>query len=504
MNVRSTFTKIAMALVAVALISSCKDDDGMDGGDMQGPDLMVYGLTTNNELVAFNANRPGNMESTMTITGLASGEKLMSIDFRPATGELYALSSASKLYRVHTESAVAHVVGSAAFAPAIEGTIASIDFNPTVDRIRLVSNTGQNLRLHPETGALAAEDGDISHSSAVSITGVAYTNSVAGASSTTLYDIDITSGMLFKQDPPNDGKLVEVGSLGMTVTGQVAFDISPDNQAALIAAHSGNVNALYMLNLDNGKASKIGNLASALMDIAIPTAPVAYAVDASNNFHIMNPEKDGSVTKVIEGLTSGETILGIDFRPATGQLYALGSTNRIYTINLSSGAAARIGTLPIIPSLSGTSFGFDFNPAVDLIRIVSNTGQNLRVNPTTGLVAGVDGNLKPGTPAVSAAAYTNNVAGTSATTLLVIDHNTSKLYTQAPPNDGVLTEVGALGVTLTSSNGFDIGSKSGNAYMIGTTGSTTKLYSVNTSTGAATAVRDIPVAVTGFSIGLGF
>ncbi|WDF67033.1 DUF4394 domain-containing protein [Sphingobacterium oryzagri] len=503
MNVKQKLTHFMVALAAVAIASSCSDDDDM-GGNTQGPDLMAYGLTANNELVAFNANRPGSFESSTAIQGLGSGEKLMSIDFRPATGELYALSSASKLYRINTSSAQARVVGSASFSPLIEGTFASIDFNPTVDRIRLVSNTGQNLRLHPETGALAAEDGDISFSSAVSISGVAYTNSVAGASSTTLYDIDATSGKLFKQDPPNEGKLVEVGSLGISVTGQVAFDISPDNKSALIAAHSQNEHALYIVNLGNGQASKIGNLSSQLIDLAIPTDPVAYAVDASNNLHIMNPTKDGSVSKTIEGLSAGETVLGIDFRPATGELYALGSSSRLYKINLSSGAAARVGTLPMVPLLAGSSFGFDFNPAVDLIRVVSNSGQNLRVNPTTGAVAGIDGALNPGSPAVSAAAYTNNVAGTSSTTLLVLDHSTSKIYTQAPPNNGTLVEVGALGVTLTASNGFDIGSHSGTAYLIGTAGTSTKLYQVNTTTGAATAMRDIAVGVTGFSVGLGF
>ena len=68
----------------------------------------------------------------------------------------------------------------------------------------------------------------------------------------------------------------------------------------------------------------------------------------------------------------------------------------------------------------GTSFGFDFNPAVDRIRIVSNTGQNLRFNPNDGVV-NVDGNLNPGTPSISAAAYTNNFAGTATTSLFAID-----------------------------------------------------------------------------------
>jgi hypothetical protein len=99
----------------------------------------------------------------------------MSIDFRPATGELYALSSASKLYVINTSNASARAVSTTAFSPAVSGTIASIDFNPTVDRIRLVSNTGQNLRLHPETGAVAATDMNINGGGTPSVAGVAYT-----------------------------------------------------------------------------------------------------------------------------------------------------------------------------------------------------------------------------------------------------------------------------------------------------------------------------------------
>lgn len=112
-----------------------------------------------------------------------------------------------------------------------------------------------------------------------------------------------------------------------------------------------------------------------------------------------------------------ETLHGIDFRPVNEQLYALSSTSRLYTINLSSGAAAVAGTGALATWLSGTDFGFDFNPTVDRIRVVKNTGQNLRLNPNDGTVAAVDGSLNPGTPVVTAAAYTNSFAGATTTSL---------------------------------------------------------------------------------------
>jgi hypothetical protein len=493
---------IYFALFAIATLFSCdnSDENYMSENTPQGPDLMVYGITAMNELVYFNSNNPKTFTSKTAVTGVTSGEKLLSIDFRPATGELYALSSASKLYIINTSNASARAVSSTAFATVISGTIASIDFNPTVDRIRLVSNTGQNLRLHPETGAVAATDITINGTGSPSITGLAYTNSKAGATTTVLYDIDPALGKLYKQDPPNNGTLVEVGSLGTTFTGQAAFDIKFDNSTALLALSD----KLHVLDLNNGKTTYVGSLQQAVIDLAIPTEPVAYAIDNSNNLQIFNPNSPMPVSKTVAGLQSGENILGIDFRPVNGQLYALGSSSRIYTINLGTGAATAVGTTPFATLLSGTDFGFDFNPTVDRIRVVSNTGQNLRLNPNDGTIAAVDLALNPGSPMISAAAYTNNFAESTATTLFVIDHNTDKLYQQSPPNNGTLVETGSLGINITSANGFDIGSMSQKAYLMASVGSFTKIYSINTTTGAATSVSDYPNAVKAFTVGLGF
>jgi hypothetical protein len=494
---------ICLATFAFVTIISCDDDDDMSTPETPSvaPDVMVYGLSTNNDLLAFNAKNSNVMTSTKPITGLVAGDKLLSIDFRPATGELYAVSNTSKLYIINTATAASRVVSTTAFTPAVSGTIVSIDFNPTVDRIRLVSNTGQNLRINPENGVTAGTDTSIATTAAIA--GIAYTNSKSGAATTTLYDLDLTSGKLFKQDPPNNGTLVEVGSLGFTFSGQAAFDISPDNANALMAVTSGGQNALYSVDLTSGKASSIGTLPQKVVDIAIPTNAVAYAIDNSNALQIFDPNKPEPVTKAITGLQPGEGILGIDFRPLNGQLYALGNSSRIYTINLGTGAATVVGTqLPTL--LSGTEFGFDFNPVVDKIRVVSNSGQNLRLDPVTGAITGTDTVLSPGTPAVGAAAYTNNFAGTTATELFVIDHNTDKLYLQNPPNAGTLVERGALGINIAAANGFDIGSTSQKAYLLATVGTETKLYTVNTTTGAAASLGTYPNPVRGFTVGLGF
>src|SRR5690606_26506795 len=105
-----------------------------------------------------------------------------------------------------------------------------------------------------------------------------------------------------------------------------------------------------------------------------------------------------------------------DMRPATSQMYALGSSNRIYAVNLSNGAFTAVGG-PFTPALDGDFFGFDFNPTVDRIRVVSDKGQNLRLNPNDGMVAAVDGMLTPASVAAVSSAYTNNFAGATTTAL---------------------------------------------------------------------------------------
>lgn len=160
----------------------------------------------------------------------------------------------------------------------------------------------------------------------------------------------------------------------------------------------------------------------------------------------------------------------------------------------------QLGTSPFTPALSGATFGFDFNPFVDRIRVVSNTRQNIRLNPETGAVAGADTDLSPGTPAVSAAAYTNNQPGGATTALFVIDPSTDKLYVMGSPNGGVMTEVGALGINVDGNNGFDIIGTDNKAYALLTIGSATKLYSINLSTGAATAIGDFTGLVKGLAL----
>ncbi len=249
-----------------------------------------------------------------------------------------------------------------------------------------------------------------------------------------------------------------------------------------------------------------------------------FVVDAAgttlSSFDSATPAVALSAAVAITGLQAGEQIEGIDFRPATGQLYALGivdgagvndSAGRIYTINTTTGAATQVGSTPFISTLTdGAFYGFDFNPRVDRIRIVSNADVNLRVNPNDGALAGTDTPLAFVTgdsnfgddPAIVAAAYDQNVTVTGTTTLYGIDFFKDILVRQGSvnaspdsPNTGKLTTIGSTGVVATGTNGsgFDIldGTATGFTSITDAGPGPTKFYSINLSTGAATLVGNL-------------
>ncbi len=202
---------------------------------------------------------------------------------------------------------------------------------------------------------------------------------------------------------------------------------------------------------------------------------------------------------ILSGLQGGESLLGIDFRPANLLLYGIGSTGRAYTINTSNGQATQVGLAGLF-SLSGMSFGVDFNPVPDRIRVVSDADQNLRLNPNDGSLTMADGTLAFATgdvnqgqnPNVVGAGYTNSFAGSMTTTLYGIDSNLDILVIQNPPNNGTLNTVGGLGVNTTATVGFDIAFPGNAAFAaFQAPGGFSSLYNVNLATGNSTLVGAI-------------
>lgn len=206
--------------------------------------------------------------------------------------------------------------------------------------------------------------------------------------------------------------------------------------------------------------------------------------------------------RFVTGLESDENLVSLDARPATGEIYAVGvgsSASHLYQLNPNTGAATAVGAAldPVVTSNESTRFGFDFNPTIDRVRLVSDQDQNLVLNPDTGVVAAIGvplfyavGDVNFGeNPNVIHIAYDNNVAGAMTTVQRGIDSELNTLVTVAN-NLGALTTIGSLGVNVEEVGGFDV-SATGAANALLTTSFFTfkfqQLYDINLATGAATS-----------------
>jgi 3D (Asp-Asp-Asp) domain-containing protein len=498
----------------------------------QAPDpttAKFVGLTADHRLAFFNPDDLSNT-TTVCIMGLQPGETLLGVDFRPNTGELFALGSSNRLYTIDPETGTATQVGTEPFAIALEGTNFGFDFNPTVDRIRVVSDAGQNLRLNPDTGGLVDADPMMEgiqpdgalNGDTDSIIATAYTNSFTGTTMTTQYGIDAVTNQLFIQAPPNDGTQTIVGDLGFDFDAAAGFDILFLEDQNLGFATSGS--SLFSIDLETGAATLVGEVKAGDQPLELvgfagrspivkpdPETAEFIGLSDTNELVFFNSNALNNVTQVeVTGLQPHETLLGIDIRPETGELFALGN-DRLYGIDRLTGVATQVGMESFAAPLEGENFGFDFNPTVDRIRVVSDAGQNLRLNPDTGalvdtdpLTGGIqlDGHLNGDTNSIVATAYTNSFAGSTMTTQYGIDALTDRLFIQAPPNDGTQNFVGELGFDFDAGAGFDIVFREG--MNLGFATSNSSLFSIDLDSGAATLIGEVrdgatPIHLAGFT-----
>lgn len=509
----------------------------------------IYGTIGSTVLASFNAASPGTITSTVSITGISAGQTIEGLDFRPNTGQLYAFgyNSAGSMYQVYTinrTSGVATAINTATTIALGNGPI-GFDFNPTVDRIRVVSANGGNYRLHPGTGLIAATDGTLSYvagdpnaGTSPKIVTAGYTNSYIGAATTSLYNYDNVLNVVTLQNPPNNGSLTTVGASGITTNTtmpMVDMDIFYDNMTSTNKAYvlansagSATTDQLYSLNVGTGAATLIGAIGATnpLSNIAVlidRTTPamvgqMAYGLSGANliSFDTQNP---GYIRELnpISGITAGQTIVGMDFRPATGTLYALGfngTTNdaQLYTINTNSAIATAVNATPVSISIGTVNTGFDFNPTVDRIRVVSNNDMNYRLEPVTGTISATDANINfaagdmnaGANPNVGTVAYINSINTATATTLYNYDEVLNILTTQSPPNNGTLNTIGTSGITVNSVDPtvdmdifYDVATMTNKAFLAANvnTDMNDNLYSVNLGTGVTTLIGKIGFGV---------
>jgi hypothetical protein len=219
----------------------------------------LVGLVDGKTIVTID---PGSRKVTAkaNIKGAAA---ILAIDVRPADGMLYGVASDGTIVTIDAKTGQASMKSklSETLKP---GVTVTVDFNPVADRMRLMGSDGTSLRVNVDDGKVTVDgshkykEGDPNAGKTPRIVAGAYTNSFKGTQATALYDIDAATGALVTQNPPNDGVLNTVGTLGIPWNGPVAFDIVPANEtnsAWLVAG-----DALYTVDLKTGKAAMAGKI----------------------------------------------------------------------------------------------------------------------------------------------------------------------------------------------------------------------------------------------------
>lgn len=290
------FQRLSLAALVLASLAACTtmapEPEGAERAER------AVAVTASNKLLKFNAGRPSRILATVNITGLQAGETLLGIDYRVSKEQLYAMGSSGRLYTVDDDTGAATVVGGP-FAVKLEGAQFGFDFNPAVDRIRVVSNTAQNLRLHPDTGAvvdgnatlegvqtdgkLAYAAGDTNAGKSPVVVGAAYSYNKADPKMTTNFALDAATGALVTQGTregvmpavaPNTGQLFTIGPVGVPFS-SAAFDIQALSDVAFAAFNSDGAAGSRWVTIDlkTGAAKSLGTIGGGERVVGIALEP---------------------------------------------------------------------------------------------------------------------------------------------------------------------------------------------------------------------------------------
>jgi hypothetical protein len=284
---------LAVPAVANGRVLGDLYSSGDDAADARrsGRSLKAVGLTTDGRLVRFSTDTPGRTRNIGKVQkGLSGDQSLIGIDYRVQDGKLYGVGNNGGIYTLSDADASATRVGQ--LTVALMGTTFGVDFNPAANRLRVISDAGQNLRHNiddatataPPLAGMTQNDGTLTippaTTPAAGVTGAAYTNNDLDANTvTTLFDIDTVNDTVVVQSPANAGLLAPAGKLQVDAGTSVGFDIYSRNRFGVTQGNTGYATvsvlgrySFFQVNLLTGKLSRIGGFRAdtQVMDLAIP------------------------------------------------------------------------------------------------------------------------------------------------------------------------------------------------------------------------------------------
>ncbi|MDH6450464.1 MULTISPECIES: DUF4394 domain-containing protein [unclassified Streptomyces] len=249
------------------------------------PSLRAFGISGDGTLMAtFTTDRPQVLDWVRAVTGLSGDTGLIGIDFRVQNGLLYGAGNKGGIYTIKLPTGTMDVVVTkvSQLQYALNGSNFGVDFNPAADRLRVISDNGQNLR-HNLNDHTTIQDLNLTtppiEGTTKGVSAAAYTNNDLDATTaTTLVDINTTSDQVVLQSPANNGTLAPTGSLGLDAGLNAGLDIystlsggrTTDNAAfATLTPNGAATPSLYTVNVFTGQATSIGQFPLNITDLAI-------------------------------------------------------------------------------------------------------------------------------------------------------------------------------------------------------------------------------------------
>ncbi|GGW72139.1 DUF4394 domain-containing protein [Streptomyces xantholiticus] len=249
------------------------------------PSLRAFGISGDGTLMAtFTTDRPQVLDWVRVVTGLSGDTGLIGIDFRVQDGLMYGVGNKGGIYTIKTPPTTTDVVVTkvSQLQYALNGANFGVDFNPAADRLRVISDNGQNLR-HNLSDHKTIQDLNLTtppiEGTTKGVSAAAYTNNDLNAATvTTLVDINTTSDQVVLQSPANNGTLAPTGSLGIDAGINAGMDIcstlsggkAVDNAAfASLTPYGASTPSLYSINVFTGQATSIGQFPLNITDVAI-------------------------------------------------------------------------------------------------------------------------------------------------------------------------------------------------------------------------------------------
>jgi hypothetical protein len=249
---------------------------------------IVLGTTLQNFLISWDSANPAQIQTGVALQGLMANETIVGMDARPTNGTIYGVGSFGHLYTVNTTTGVATAVGSGTFMPALNGSQFGVDWNPSTDQLRIVSNARQNLTVSP-TGVvtaqtnIAAQASDEGANSAPNIVHLAYNNNTAGSPTTTLFGIDTGRDRLVTFATPSNGQFTTVGALNFDATELGGFDVSGSSGTAYATFTNANQSrsTFGTVNLTSGNFTPIGEVGGGNILTSMTVLPGVVPAPAS-------------------------------------------------------------------------------------------------------------------------------------------------------------------------------------------------------------------------------